>query len=324
MKMLKKYRSILIIAVLLLVFLLSITYQMNGSEKENEQRKRISFIVYGDDSERWENIRQGAGLVCDEYGADVSLITMMSDDDAEEQKQIIEREAADGADAVIIAACNSAAIRDYVESGAVKVPVVFIESVSDLGAGYKSIAPDDYKMGYDLGCEVAESEKDIATIAIISDNTNRDNAILREKGFRDAIKGRFAKVINWTRDYNTKRSNTRTFIQKAIVSEATDVIVTFDNTTTDALLDALTNLNKKSKVYSISTSDKAVYSLNKKDIKALMYTDEFSMGYLAAMYAVDNKNAIKKYSHRVIDYRIVRKEDMYDEGNQTLLFPFVN
>ena len=90
MKMLKKYRSILIIAVLLLVFLLSITYQMNGSEKENEQRKRISFIVYGDDSERWENMRQGAGLVCDEYGADISLITMMSDDDAEEQKQIIE------------------------------------------------------------------------------------------------------------------------------------------------------------------------------------------------------------------------------------------
>ena len=113
------------------------------------------------------------------------------------------------------------------------------------------------------------------------------------------------------------------FIQRAIVSEATDVIVTFDNTATDALLDALTNLNKTRKVYSVSTSNKAVYNLYNRGITVLEYPDEFSMGYLAAINVLD-ESAAKKYSNKKIEYRIVRKENMYDKDNQKLLFPFVN
>ena len=48
------------------------------------------------------------------------------------------------------------------------------------------------------------------------------------------------------------------------------------------------------------------------------------MGYLAAMYAIDNPYARKKYSDEEIEYRLVKKENMYDEDNQALLFPFVN
>ena len=48
------------------------------------------------------------------------------------------------------------------------------------------------------------------------------------------------------------------------------------------------------------------------------------MGYLAAMYALDGRSAEKKYSKEIPEYRLVRKENMYDENNQALLFPFVN
>ena len=48
------------------------------------------------------------------------------------------------------------------------------------------------------------------------------------------------------------------------------------------------------------------------------------MGYLAAMYAMDDSYAKKKYPDEAIEYRIVRKENMYDKDNQELLFPFVN
>ena len=48
------------------------------------------------------------------------------------------------------------------------------------------------------------------------------------------------------------------------------------------------------------------------------------MGYIAAMYAIDGSAARKRYSGEAVDYRIVRKENMYDKDNQELLFPFVN
>jgi ribose transport system substrate-binding protein len=249
---------------------------------------------------------------------------MLTDNDVAEQEEMIEREIEDGTDALIIAACNSSEIRDYIRDRKPDIPVVFIGSVEDLQDSIDQIATDDYKMGYDLGEAIAENESDIVTVAIISENTERDSVALREKGLRDALEGNVGRIINWTRNGNEKTSKARVFIQKALVSEATDVIVTLDNSTTDSLLEALTNLNKKSKVYSISTSDQAVYCLYSGEIKVLEYPDEFSMGYLAAMHVLDRTYAKKKYENVEIDYRIVRKENMYDEDNQALLFPFVN
>ena len=324
MNMLKKNSRLLVVIALILIFLMTAMYQNTGRSTKSSVRKNISLIVYGDDSERWESMRQGAGLACEEYDHDLSLITMLTENDAAEQMEIIDREIYDGSDGLIIASCNSSVIRDYINEKNLKIPVVFVETVEELQSGMKDIATSDYDMGYKLGEEIVRNESDIVTVAIISENKKRDSVKLREQGLRDAIEGKVGKTIDWSRNDYEKNVNTRVFIQRAIVSEATDVIVTFDNSTTDALLDALENLNKQSKVYAVSTSNKAVYNLYDGEIKALEYTDEFSMGYLAAMYALDGRSAEKKYSKEIPEYRLVRKENMYDEDNQALLFPFVN
>ena len=324
MSILKGRRGLLAMALLLLIIFVAALFQNMEGRPTNEERKKVSLIVYGDDSERWENMREGAGLVCDEKGADLVLMSTFSEDDEDEQIEIIEREIEDGADALIIAACNSSRIKEYISSRKLRIPVVFAESDSSQEDGSRNISVDDYRLGYDLGEEIVKNESDIVTVAIISENTDRDSVALREKGLRDAIEEKTGKIINWSRNDNEKKVNKRVFIQRALVSEATDVIVTFDNSTTDALLDALENLNQNSKVYSISTSNKSVYYLYNKEIIALGYSDEFSMGYLSAMYALDASEAKKKYPEKEAEYRIVRKENMYDEDNQTLLFPFVN
>ena len=321
----KNNKRLFVIAGLIVAFITIILLLTNNPAKGQETADHVSMIVYGDDPERWENMREGAGLVCADLDAEISLITMLSETDAEEQKEIMAREVEDGADALIVAACDSKEIKEYVDSEKFRIPVIFVETVESLPDGKTDIAPDDYMMGYELGEEMLENESDIVSVAIVSENTRRDSVALREKGFRDAVdKGKVGKVINWARNEYENNADTRMFIQRAIVSEAADVIVTFDNSTTDALIDALTNLNMNRKVYSISTSNKAVYNLYNRDLKALLYPDEFSMGYLAAMYALDRSDAKKKYSGKEIEYRIVRKENMYDEDNQKLLFPFVN
>ena len=325
MMKLKRYRRLLVVAVLLIVLLVAAISMNDLTTSKSEDRKQVSLIVYGDDPERWENLRQGAGLVCEQKKAGLSLLTMFSENDVGEQEEIIDREIASGADALIIAACNSVEIRDYINAKDPDIPVVFVEDVESF---YEKkslcITPDDYQMGYDLGEELVKNESDIVTVAVVSESVQRDSIALREKGLLDAIEGKVGKVIMWSRDENSSRINKRQFIQKALVSEATDVIVTFDSFTTDALIDALANLNTKSKVYAISTSDKALYNLYSKEIIALGFPDEYAMGYLAAMNALDRPYAKKKYSSKRAEYKIVRKENMYDEENQTLLFPFVN
>ena len=322
MKYLKENGSLPAIASTIVILLVIIIFFATGINREEEHR-HVSLIVYGEDSERWENLRQGAELVCEEKNADISLITMMSENDAEEQKDIINRETEDGTDALIIAACNSSKIGSFIKNKKLRIPVVFVETTGS-EEDMKCFAPDDYRMGYELGEELVDKESDIVTVSIVSENTERDSVALRKQGLMDAIENKVGRIIIWEKNEDSKNPNTRTFLQKELVSRATDVIVTFDNSTTDALMDALENLNKSSKVYSIATSDKAVYNLYNKRIKALSYTNEFSMGYLAAMYALDRSYSQKRYQDEVIDHRIVRKENMYDEDNQTLLFPFVD
>ena len=311
----------LVIGIFILAGLL-VAVLMFTSKRPDPEPKRISMIVYADTAERWDNIREGASLACSTNNAKLNLITMLSEYDPYEQEEIIDREIADGADALIIAPCSSARIREYVDAKRLHIPVVYLESLEDALPTDICIAADDYKMGYELGEKIAEEESDIVTVAILSGNDGRDSVRLREQGLRDAITGKAGKIINWPG--NRYGADERTAIQKYIVSEATDVIVTFDNSTTDALLDALTNLGHNARVYCVSTSNKAVYNLYSRGVNMLEYTDEFSMGYLAAMHALDHTYASGRYAHRQIEYRMVRKENMYDEDNQTLLFPFVD
>ncbi|MBQ6575677.1 MAG: substrate-binding domain-containing protein, partial [Lachnospiraceae bacterium] len=114
MKYLKENGSLPAIASTIVILLVIIIFFATGINREEEQR-HVSLIVYGEDSERWENLRQGAELVCEEKNADISLITMMSENDAEEQKDIINRETEDGTDALIIAACNSSKIGSFIK-----------------------------------------------------------------------------------------------------------------------------------------------------------------------------------------------------------------
>ena len=324
MKKFRNYKRLLIIALLLVIFLTVAISQTKIQSPKSSKRKQVSLIVYGDDSERWESLRQGAGLVCENNDAGLSVLTMLSENDVGEQEEIIEREIENGADALIIAPCNSEEIRDYIKERNISIPVAFVESVISTDEDLIDIAPDDYQMGYDLGTSLVENESDIVTVAVVSDNIERDSVALREKGLMDAIEGKVGKITKWSRnDYNNK-AETRMFIQKSLVSEATDVIVTFDNSTTDALLDALINLNKHSRIYSVTTSNKAVYNLYSKEIISLGYPNEYAMGYLAAMNVLERSYARKTFANKEIEYRIIRKENMYDEDNQTLLFPFVN
>ncbi|SCY80535.1 ABC-type sugar transport system, substrate-binding protein, contains N-terminal xre family HTH domain [Lachnospiraceae bacterium XBB2008] len=326
MKKMFKNKSIIIVIVLLVILVVSLLIGLyeTSPQASGQEVKHVSMIVYGDDQERWENMREGADLVCADRDAKLSLLTTLAEDDPEEQKEIIDRELEDGTDALIIAPCSGREIKDYIDANNLKIPVIYLETVDSASPVDINIAPDDYMMGYSLGEQIVAEESDIVTVAVLSGYADRDSVRLREEGLRDAINGRVGTVLDWSGIKTGVSKDVRTYIQRAIVSEATDVIVSFDNTTTDSLLDALSNLNQSSKVYSISTSDHAVYDLYNGDIKVLEYTDEFSMGYLAAMYALDPKYASGRYSHKQIEYRMVRKENMYSEENQTLLFPFVD
>jgi len=306
--------AVAILFVLLLVF---------GQWGEDKNTKKVSLIVFGADTARWENLRQGVEDTCEDMNAELSMVNTISNDPAAEQIELIQRELAGGADALLIVPADSERIGDYLNSNKPGVPVIFLENTTTYTGNSYYVGVDDLEMGRALGTQIIERENPIVKVAIISDGTERSSVKAREQGVREIIEPYAGQVVTWARKDNEKNLSTRKFLQRAMLEEAVDVVVALDNDTADALMDALDNLNRQTKVYVISTSEESVYYLDQKRIKTMVYQTEYSIGYIAASYGLNAGYARNGYGMNNVTYHIVDRDNMYEKENQKFIFPFV-
>ena len=311
---------IVAMALVLLILFCQVGYYIYNLMKTDEP-KQISIVAYGTDAQRWESLKQGAEVACQKSGAEVFLVTMSENADASEQAELIEREIENGSDAVIALACDSKGLSEHVTLQYPERPIIYAETGIPQS---EYISADNYQLGVDLANKIIELERDWIKVAIVADNLSRDSVSERYNGVYDTISEYTDNVVIWKRNSHETNMLTRKYLQRWLVEEAVDVIVTLASETTDSLMDALDNLNKKSKVYAIANTDKAVSYLDHEKIKALEYQDEFSIGYIATMQALDElgmRNSDPESES--VNAKVVTKAEMYSDENQELLFPFV-
>ena len=320
----KKGRHFFAISILIvLVLIVAEFYYYSTYSAKEEPAFNISLIVYGNNPDRWENLKQGAERAADGTTAEVNLITMSSESDAKEQIALINREVSNGADALMIAACDSKALEEYFKEIKIKIPVVFVQNGMEDQAEFPYISADNYAMGTELSNVIIENEKSWIKAAIISDGMERKSVSDRFDGVYDSLSQYVDEVVVWERNENEKSSQTMLFLQRELTEEAVDVVIALDNSSMEALLDAASNLEKNIKIYGIANSDKAVYYLDNEEIKALIYQNEFSIGYLGVKEILNEKVYEKKSAANMVEYEIINKSNMYSEEYQKLLFPFV-
>jgi len=316
----RRFLKISIFVVLVLI-VAEFYYYSNYSSKE-EPVFHISLIVYGS-SDRWENLKQGAERAADGTTAEVNLITMSTETNAKEQLALINREIANGADALMIAACDSREMERYFQETEIEIPVVFVQNGLENKGDYRYISADNYAMGYELANVIATNERSWIKAAIIADRMERKSVSERFQGVYDSLSRYADEVVIWERDENEKDIQTMLFLQRELTEEAVDVVVALDTSSMEGLMDAVENLNKDIKVYGIANSDKAVYYLDNGKIKSLIYQNEFSIGYLGVKVILDEKAYEKNKIFNTVEYEIVNEDDMYSAEYEKLLFPFV-
>ena len=97
----KTTRSLLIVSLILVIILgLFWVYYSMMTEPEIKEIRNVSVIIYGNSSEQWENLSQGAERAAKDLGAEVNLVTMSGDNDAGEQIGLINREINNGASGI--------------------------------------------------------------------------------------------------------------------------------------------------------------------------------------------------------------------------------
>ncbi|NLZ83378.1 MAG: sugar ABC transporter substrate-binding protein [Clostridiales bacterium] len=310
--------------ILLLVGITSVlwvsTYlYVNGSRKMNEDIK-ISVIVYGSYGDRWAALRQGIDQGASDLSYQVNFVTMVSDNDYEEQVELIEREISNGADGLIIAASDSKKMSEIIRDTAVNVPVVMVETNISDGKGLTYLSADNYSMGLNIGRSVILNNEKTHKIALLMENHQRESVLDRYDGFMDSLQYSDFEIDFWERDEQDE--DVGLFIEEKLKSSKSDIIVALDTETLEAVVESMSTYGFNADVYGIGSTNTIIHYLDYGLIKAIVYQNEFNMGYISVRKLLDNDKKSGGFETEV-DFRTINRETMYLPKNQRLVFPII-
>ena len=105
----------------------------------------LSVLFRDTESSGWAIGRQGMEQAADELGAELRFLNLTTQNDGEEQAELLRREAEGGAGALVVIPADSVALSAILIGGGVSCPVVTLESPVAGGAG--EVVLDNEQLG---------------------------------------------------------------------------------------------------------------------------------------------------------------------------------
>ncbi len=320
----------LVMAILLFITLFGTlyisTYLYITDSNKKEDPFNISVIVYGSNSDRWATLKQGIDQGAADFGAQVNFVTMTTEDDADEQRKLLEREITNGADGIIMAAADSYSMKDAVEQAALSLPIVMVETNVENVVGIPYISADNYSMGLNIGrsvilnCNQEASTKSDIKIALLMENQRKSSVYERYDGLMDSLKYSDFNLELWQREEGD--DNLSLFIQERLKTNKVDILIALDDASLEAVIDAV-ETNNYINVYGIGSTNKIIHYLDYGVINSVVYQNEFNMGYLSIQKFFTEDKEKENSPLTEIEFRTINRDTMYLPKNQRLVFPII-
>lgn len=316
-----------IILFLLLIISFSVLLDDTLSNQKNRKIHNISLITSGRNNESLMIMKQGVEQAASELNIDVSFINLSQDNNIDEQKELIDREIKNGADAIILSPVDYEKMANTVEEAMKKVPIILIESNVNLEKTPPTIWNDNYELGELLGEQMIEMGDMGKKVAIIKNNLECKSIADRYEGFMSVMNKINNTYMFWEIP-NESQANYYTEIKKLLENNDVDVVVTLSTGMLEYVAEVkrdsniIDNEKSSIKVYGTGSTSKIISALEEKNINATATQNEFNIGYLGVKAAVDKLEG-KKISNSTISSTIVNTDNMYSKENQRLLFPLI-
>lgn len=304
-------------------------YAILSSNKE-EVRPEYSVILYQNTDNEWATLIEGIKQAEEDLKIDVNYITMAENATAFEQFEMVQREVKAGVSGLLLAASDSAEMEKLLIEANLTVPVVCVET----GAGNQisTIGADDYEMGKALGQKIiADMNADAAfgaerTVTVITEYLERESVRERYEGLKSVLDAENPKVQVVERKRSEGDYNLSLFIE-TIMPESGAYIAALDKFATEEAAAAWAiwkgeheDSSMQYRIYGIGNTAQTVNDLDNENTRALVYQNEFNMGYQALDVLVKNKSEKWISENISVVYRMVTKETLYEQENERWLF----
>ncbi|MBU9727695.1 sugar ABC transporter substrate-binding protein [Diplocloster modestus] len=313
---------ILLEAFLALMVLAALLLMLQG--KNGQDLVKVSVIVQNSDDAQWAAFKYGLKMAAEDQGIEVFIAnTGGSTLTVEEEKNLIEWEIDNGADAVIVQPVPETGAEEMLKKFEKRVPVMLVGSTASKDRTLTKLPvtePDNYAMGTVLAEELLadyNGKVDGKTIGIFSETNDSEAANNREKGFRDRLADTQAE-ITWTVSGHSGEAKENSL---AAQPEVNFVVALDDDSLTAAGEESAANNLHGAVVYGIGRSTEAVYYLDTDHVKCLVVPDEFNVGYQSLTKTAES---LKRHFHKVqgetVSHKVLRRETLFSKENQEIIF----
>ncbi len=284
-------------------------------EKNSKQYRKISVVIQDAEDTQWAAFRYGLKMAAQDQKVELVVASTADALTKEEQLNTIKREIELGADAVIVQPVPGDDLEQKLRHLEKKVPIMLVEYTTAKErekSQLPSVEPDHSAMGEALAEELKKdycgnlSGKKYG-ILMKSDAPQAMNS--RRQGVEKALQDT-GIVCSWVVDSSVENK------------PKVDIVIALDNNSLiKAAEQAAANNLHGALVYGIGNSTQAAYYLDIGSVECLVVPDEFSVGYYSLTEAAERlRHFFRGMKSRVVAYTVIRREELFEERNQEILF----
>lgn len=315
-KMFVLTETVLAFAIILLVF--TMFWEKNGKSPY-----RISVVIQDSDDNQWSALKYGLKMAAEDHEMELFIVNTGGPLTPEEEKKLLEYEIENGADGVIVQPAPGNDTEKVLEDIKKKVPVMLVESAASQdkeSSIFPVTEPDNYGMGAALAEELLKDYSgnvDGKTFGILTEYADVEALSSRKKGFLDVVEQQGAEIC-WSVS-EPLSDNRKDFLET--LAKVDFVIALDDNSLQTAGKYTAANDLHGALVYGIGNSTEAVYYLDTDRVQCLVVPDEFQMGYQSFTEMAESLGHLFcSVQGQVVSHTVLRKETLFLEENQEILF----
>ncbi len=284
-------------------------------EKHHQPPLLEMSVILRDGDGAVSTMRKGMEQAAQDLNVELRFLIPAEDNSAVQQAQLLEREVAGAASAVLLIPADREALGDAVSAAAGKTTLVTVETDMTAWGTAASITMDHQELGAALGAAALNGVPEGGTVLLL-DSLPGDNGIRERMEAAKAVLergGRQARVYKWDPD--------TTSLPDILRIERPRAIIAFEAAALADVAELSRGEDTFPLLYGCGSTASIAAALEKGRVTAITAVNVFSAGYLAVEAAAALARHEDWTAAAPVAFSIVRQETMYDSDNQKLLFP---
>ncbi len=306
---------------LILLYLLSSTDWII-KEKEVEVYP-VSLIISDTSDDDYVNFRKGVDQAAVEYNVDVSFITLYEKDDLAQQMELVRREAADGAGAVILEPVDAMECRQYLEENRYGTPIILLGELPPEDEVKGSVYVDWTAAGRKMGEAIAAEQEPELPVWIFADNPFIGKAGEMRDGLTEVLE---KKGFSYTVVQRETDDTYRSVIEKTVYpGNGEGLIAALDAASTAEAAEIVGGSSVYGRyisgLYGVGMMPSLLDQLDKGTIRGLVVTNQFDAGYFAVKKAVQALEKEQERNQFSLESYYIEKDELRSKKYEKMLYP---